>query len=156
MENLLAFIEFTQFQQYLMDNLDVESNQPRIIFPNNIPISMLLENKQSEHKMDDVKLKARGIYKKYVAIGCELEINISAESRNEAINLFEDIDLLLNNKGISGKDLFDVIDKCKWQIWQLLLGSYYRFLQQPEYNEFDLNLVKVDSNSATTKHSVAA
>ena len=150
MENLLAFIEFTQFQQYLIDNFDVETKQPTTEFPISLPTSIILEKKQSEKISDDVKMKAHLFCKKYVSAGGEFEINVSAEARNEAVNLLNDLDLLLNNKNVTEKDLFAVIDVCKWEIWRLLLGSYCRFKAQPEYNEFDSISIDVDGPKYTT------
>ena len=147
MENLLAFIEVSQFQQYLVRELDVTSMVKLLTFPENIPKSIILQKKQSDDSMDDVKIKAHRIYQKYVAIGSEFEINIGAESRNDARNVLQDFNLLFDNKSVTAKDLFDIFEKCRWELWQLLLGSYFRFRKQPEYHEFDL--IQVDGHSPT-------
>ena len=145
MENLLAFIEFSQIQKHLMEKTEIESSRMIMEFPSNIPLSSILATKQSDDTMVDLKKKAHDIYEKYVSVGSEFEINISSDVRQKAANMFGDLHLLLDNKSITGQDIFDVIDGCKWEIWELLLGAQFRFRMQPEYDEFKLEEISEQS-----------
>eukprot|EP01083_Nonionella_stella_P213742 770614_1 len=90
MECLLAFIEISQYQDYLygenIDNLD-ENNVQRVEFADNIPISEIIEAKENVNKeynnifLAHAKIKAHKLYNKYVKYGAEFEINISSVER---------------------------------------------------------------------------
>ena len=149
MENLLAFIEFTQFQQYLKGEMNAENNDADvdpIKFANNIPTSLILEEKEDANDdiLYDAKVKAYRIYGKYVAVGSEFEINVSYESRNKARKVLYDLDSLLKKKRVTANVLFKVFEDCRQEIWMLLIGSYGRFQRQPEFKEFDpVNLIEL-------------
>ena len=140
MENLLAFIEFTQYQQYLKDNTGKFKRAKIMQFPKNIPMSIRLEKGNEEvnyNMITEAKIKAHRIYNKYVSSVGEFEINVSYDSRQKVVNILGDLDLLLNNDKITISELFVIFDDCKLEIWRLLMGSYSRFKQQPEYNDFE-------------------
>ena len=122
MEHLLAFIEFTQYQQYLVNELDTTQEIDQIEFPNNIPTSIILQASEDDDVLRDIKIKAHRIYKKYVAVGSEFEINISFDARQQAVEILHDLDSLLNNKTITADGLFKVFKECSQEIWILYIG----------------------------------
>ena len=138
MENLLAFIEFTQFQRYLTENMDVTVEADIIEFPSNIPLSAILEEKIDMNIVRDAKTKAFRIYQKYVAVGSEFEINVSYESREKAKSILSDLHKLLRDKRMTSDVLFKMFEDCRQEIWMLLIRSYWRFRSQPEFDEFDV------------------
>ena len=158
MENLLAFIEFTQFQLYLKENMDVTIQMEPVRFPSNIPMSVILEEKKNESVVCDAKIKAYRIYEKYVAVGSEFEINVSFDARQKAVEILDDLDMLLENKKVTGNHLFQVFMDCSEEIWYLLMASYGRFRKQPEFKEFDaVNLIDLPALEIhfTTKSDTA-
>lgn len=141
MENILAYIEFTQFQMYLRGEMNIAGSNDsttdisiNVQLPSNIPLSVILEKKQSDDASEDLKIKAHQIYKKYVAFGSELEINVSWESREKVINILDDLERLSNNNGITINDLYPIFDDCKSEIWTLMLGSLFRFRSESANN----------------------
>ena len=137
MENLLSFIEITQFQIYTRDKAELEHGSDLITFPDNIPVSEILEEKQDDDELVDLKIKAHNIYKKYIAVGSELEINISWDARSKLIDILEDLPSLISMDGIRMNDLFIIFDECKSEVWQLMMGSFFRFQShsQPHQTE---------------------
>ena len=80
MECLLAYIEITQFQRYVLslgarvlsagDEHDEEIRE-LVEFPSNIPMSAIVENDDVVIPMDAAKMKAHALYNKYVRVGSE-------------------------------------------------------------------------------------
>ena len=87
MELLLSYIEITQFQQYIAEHIEKSQLKETSIqltkFPNNIPQSEIIESKEEiriqaesgtdgdDFFIDNAKIKAQKLYKKYV---CELKL----------------------------------------------------------------------------------
>ena len=137
MENLLAFIEFTQFRQYVIDNygerMVTDEEYQHITFPENIPLSEILEEKQDDDFLKDIKIKGRKIYKKYISLGSEFEINISYEARGGVIGVMDNEEMLLKNDNIGVTDLMQIFDSARIEILQLLLPAMYRFRSEPDF-----------------------
>lgn len=140
MEILLSFIEFTQFQQYLLDNMDVldddEINNIKLFkFPSNIPMSSIInENnmKQSDIEMDgntllrECKIKAHKLYNKYIKINSEFEINISSSERDNLSNVLDDLNNLLK-LNMNLRDLFLLFNSSKDEMYTLQTYSFCRY-----------------------------
>ena len=115
MENLLSYIEFTQFQEMAMDQLeekdnDKDSTDPElnqmIRLPSNIPLSAILEYKSpgacsnslespnKQQKKLELKIKAHYLYNKYIKVGSEFEINISGMQRDLIANMLDNLDFI--------------------------------------------------------------
>ena len=118
MECLLSLIEITQYQQYALEQMPDPGGSDDcglIRFPNNIPISSIIADKES-----DFKVKAQEIYRKYIQIGSEYEINISWQKRAEFSNLFEDEEFFMKNTGIKIKDINELFNIITAEMIQLL------------------------------------
>ena len=161
MENLLAFIEFTQFQIYVKEKLEnIEQESPSskqsvlISFADNIPLSLILTENQSDDILQDLKIKAHNIYNKYIAVGSALEINISWEMRVKMIGILDDLELLISMNSIKIKDLFLIFDECKMEVWSLMLGSFFRFKSESKSNspKQETELTKVHSTEQSGIH----
>ena len=143
METLFAFIEFTQFQRYVKDKMDDETKDEikeveLIRFPVSIPMSSILEEKQSDDEVHDLKIKAHHVYRKYVMVGGELEINISWECRKSVIEILDDLELLISTDAVTLKDLFNIFNDCKFEMWNLMLGSFSRYKSKLKFDELEL------------------
>ena len=143
METLLAFIEFTQFQWYVKNKMGDEADDEikkvmLIVFPDSIPLSSILEEKQSDDQLHDLKIKAHRVYKKYVMIGAALEINISWDCRKRVIAILDDLELLISMDSVVLKDLFNIFNDCNLEMWNLMLGSFCRFKSKFKFDELEL------------------
>ena len=101
MECLLAFIEFTQFQTFVLDHHDVDIH-PDLFhmapFPQELPISSIVAfvpviedhevEVETEDELHSLKIKARLLFAKYLWPGCEYECNISSKLRNRSVCMF--------------------------------------------------------------------
>lgn len=93
MELLLSFIEFVQYQQWILHDLGIAALTPQssasMQFPCNIPHSEIIEMDEitivgdivCESSLYSAKKKAHRLYKKFIAVGSEYEINISYVER---------------------------------------------------------------------------
>ena len=157
MEILLAFIEFTQFLEPILDTLNDENNNnihlkkyKKIILPQEIPLSSINDNN------DNIKTKAYELYQKYVQVGSEFEvkcflmslfvtcvfqklilnkINVAYEQREAATELFDDFERLLENQSIKTYDIFNLYNSIRDELLILLDYSLKRFRRQTEYNK---------------------
>eukprot|EP01084_Bolivina_argentea_P142893 250999_1 len=100
MECLLAFLEISQYQQYvikqnILNDKSVDfTNYKNIDFPSNIPLSSIIEcnNDNDKDAIHDLKIKAHKIYCKYIKTNCEFEINISYTQREMFTNIFDNLE----------------------------------------------------------------
>ena len=158
MECLLAFIEFSQFERYLLSQIDIKERNESDIdvklinFPSNIPMSIIVEETiektkdVDDGKMYDIKMRAYRLYKKYIEMGSEFEINIGAVFKNEMEDLFDDIDILNANDNINIIDLISKFDRMKEEMFQLLTISVSRFRFKTEFDEI-VHIFKVNNHS---------
>lgn len=145
MECLLAFIEISQFQRYLMDHMNQDDvtdlGIDLIEFPLNIPLSEIIANKvnidNTNNCSDDIqlyeaKVKGHKLFNKYIRTGCEFEINISALDRDELGNMLMDLSQLFVYN-ITAKDIILLFEKAKSEMYNLLLFSLSRWRQQHDF-----------------------
>ena len=132
MEVLLSYIEFTQFQNYLLGSMSAptESKMKQIEFPSNIPISAIIEAKDIIKKSEDgdellaaAKIKAYKLHNKYSRIGAEFEINISYAER-ERLNR---IIATANSSDTTKNELFLMFEPANEAMMVFLKYSFSRF-----------------------------
>ena len=141
MECLLSYIEFTQYQQYLINNFIDELNQNIVnkinivSFPSNVPISSIISTKQiNDNPVSENKMKAFKLYKKYIECESEYEINISGEKRKKLDGIFGNVDNLINKyRNINNNDLLKCFNDSKETMKLLMLSSFHRFKQSDEF-----------------------
>ena len=143
MENLLAYIEFTQFQQSVMNDFDEDLNDMHALIdlPDNIPTSQILLNSDG-----DFKTKAYDMYCKYIRIGSQYEINISGEDRNEIANVLDNKQALMMNKDERlKKQIFELFDESRMTMRYLMLSSFERFKREKQYDQVMQNLISISN-----------
>ena len=129
-EVMLAYIEFSQFQEYLSDAMPLATiiKMKTCDFPSCIPTSDIIKSD------DGAKLKAHLLYMKYIASQSEYEINIASSERNRLFEIFEDLDHLLSEENtITDEELFFMFEPCKKAMIQLLQYSLSRMKLHPSY-----------------------
>ena len=128
MEVLLSYIEFRQYEQYVINQLSINnSDEVTRIFPH-VPISHIItkhdNNKDLSYKMK-CKYIAYDLYTKYIKDGSKYQINISFLPRKS-------LDILLQNKelwldiNITDAELFQLYAECALQMRQFLRDSVVR------------------------------
>lgn len=81
----------------------------------------------------DAKLVANMLYKKYIEVGSELEINIAAGLRKRLRDTLSDKDKLMKNNNINLNELLLLFEKPKDEMKSLLNFSHTRFKGKAEY-----------------------
>lgn len=113
--------------------------QTLIVLPNNIPFSKILSEKENDDKISHItanKRRAYRLYQKYIAVGSELEINISGADRTRISNLLCDKVTLMNNNDEKLIDkICDLFDTCRREMKCLMEQSFIRFKKETEYNQ---------------------
>jgi len=138
MECLLSVIELQQFQKYLLRQIEQKDVDIQFLFEihDDIPTSLIVEEQESEP--DDIilcaKLKAYKLYKKYIEIGSEFELNISSKMRGDLGKVLNDRNVLIK-ANVTFEDLLKIFDEVKVEMVQLLRGSLIRFREQTDYNK---------------------
>eukprot|EP00486_Rosalina_sp_Unknown_P003754 CAMPEP_0201575956 /NCGR_PEP_ID=MMETSP0190_2-20130828/21443_1 /ASSEMBLY_ACC=CAM_ASM_000263 /TAXON_ID=37353 /ORGANISM="Rosalina sp." /LENGTH=164 /DNA_ID=CAMNT_0048006225 /DNA_START=894 /DNA_END=1388 /DNA_ORIENTATION=- len=138
MECLLSVIEFQQFQKYVLRHIEQKDVDIQFLFEihDDIPTSLIVEEQESEP--DDIilcaKLKAYKLYKKYIEIGSEFELNISSKMRGDLGKVLNDRNVLIK-ANVTFEDLLKIFDEVKVEMVQLLRGSLIRFREQTDYNK---------------------
>jgi len=146
MECLLAYIEMTQYQTLALNQLDLQLDQDLyylVPFSNNLPISSIVEYSTiMEHlptlvKMGiefnchdlehDLKMKARRLFMKYMAPGCEYECNISGRLRSRAIRMLCNQRDLFLSEDITVRKIFLLFEDVKNELARFLHPSFYAF-----------------------------
>eukprot|EP01084_Bolivina_argentea_P041032 75716_1 len=139
MELSLSLIEMVQFQEYVEQNSNnLSVSVVSVELAVSVPISKIIEEKEDipqdfEDKcMYNVKIKAHKIYNKYVKVGSEFEINISAEQRNEMKNILDNLNQLMNYN-VKYNDMYLIFEESKKEMLILLNSSLMRLKRRPEY-----------------------
>jgi len=151
METLLSYIEFNQYQRYLMDmqiSLVTDAAKDRISemnFPENIPLSEIMESRetgaeihshgQGVTELDMAKIKAWKLYEKYVAPNSEFEIKIKSSERAKLHARLGNITTLLEDKKCNEGDLLIIFENCKNAMKVSLIHAMKRFKQTLEYKQ---------------------
>ena len=143
MECLLSWIEFTQFQNYIEPqlNMDVPIQSTHLknvdpTIPSTIPMSEIIETKENiptnvvctsveDEKIYFAKIKAHKIYNKYIKVDSEFEINIHSSHRETVTNILHDLDFLISYY-ITMDDLCTLFEELKQEMMILLKWSLFR------------------------------
>ena len=112
-------------------------------FPPNIPQSEIVEDNKlilvidmagEDTFLDNAKIKAHKLWKKYIMPGSEFEKNIEASKRSTLSNALGSMDdLLLSDMGL--KDLLLIFENCKQEMKMLQSYSLSRFAHNPEFGD---------------------
>eukprot|EP01083_Nonionella_stella_P135292 411578_1 len=152
LECLLAYVEMTQFQQYMIDN-NTNNNKiaqetidklKLLIFPSSIPMSHIVDDdiqlfKFKNIKNNDVqyKLKLAKLFAKYVKIGAPYEINISYSQRNAWMSMMSTPSNLWSfmQLKVDLNEILLLIEQCKTTLNKLLEHSLNRFKTYAKFEE---------------------
>ena len=154
MECLLAYIELTQFQQYIIaqnkDNDKIQEETLKklkmIIFPSSIPMSKIVGEDITLFKFNNLKnhayeykLKAHKLFNKYIKIGSEFEINLSYQQRNSWMGMMSTTSNLWSFMHIKVdlNELLLLIEQCKLTMTKLLDHSLTRFKTYAKFEEVE-------------------
>lgn len=161
MECLLAYIELTQFQSYIIkqnkDNDKINEDTLKKIkiieFPSSIPMSKIVEEDTKISKFNTIKnsayeykLKAHKLFDKYIKIGSEFEINLSYQQRNSWMGMMSTTSNLWSfmHAKVDLNELLITIEQCKKTMTGLLDHSLTRF---KTYDKFQA-VEKIFSNTS--------
>jgi len=148
MECLLAYIEFTQFQSFVLEHYEVEIVEDfyhLVPFPRGLPISSIVAyvpvmmepdgdhvvEVEAEDELHSLKIKGRLLFLKYLCPGCQYECNISSRLRSRAVRMFRNQEELLLNKDITAKSMFMLFEDVKNELIRFLRPSFYAFKHTP-------------------------
>ena len=126
-ECLLSIVEFTQFKNKMKDEFNDYEFEDDEDFLIEIPEKMIKST--IVYGKDDYQLIAMDLYRKYIRVASEWEININYRDRNKYIRLFEDEGIDIDDK----MKLYKIFDICIKQMFSLLLGSFTRFKHTKQY-----------------------
>eukprot|EP01084_Bolivina_argentea_P263062 445120_1 len=162
MECALSYIEFMQYQNYLLQSINMATiNKIRHTrFPSNIPISEIIEydDKLPDDYEGDIllsvaKIKAHKIFNKYVKNYAEFEINISFEQRGRLRNILGDLESLFELE-IDKKDLFVIFEPCKEEMLVYLMHSLQRFQRKNIWSEQVVPVFPKPETDELSEHEV--
>ena len=77
--------------------------------------------------IEDIQKKCYQLYKKYIAIGCEYEINIAGRTRRELFELMDNKEMFLLNSEINEIKLITMYNSSARDMYALIQGSFARF-----------------------------
>ena len=122
------------------------SNRFEIGFPSNIPLSSIIYDddfesgnwaiNDSEKWLERAKIKSFHLYKKYVALGSEYEINVSYRTRKDLIDKMDNLALFIENEAINELQMFWMFRQCCTEMIHLIHGSFGRFKSSDHFAKF--------------------
>ena len=83
----------------------------------------------------DAKMKSIELYRKYVAVGSEYQINLSTRTRERLTDRMDNSNQWIQNQTVSKMELFYLFDKCCQEMFYLLQGSFARFKEDPQFKK---------------------
>ena len=128
-ECLLSIIEFNQFKERLFEANEKDSGttafeEEPLEFYKSLTRSHIVYNSGDDYI--EIALK---LYKKYIRVGSELEINIDFGNRKHYQNLFENNGL----NGLSRRELYKIFDPCIDIMITLTMPAFPRFKRGKKY-----------------------
>ena len=84
----------------------------------------------------ETKIRCYRLYKKYVALGSEYEINVSYHVRMEIIKIMCDFEKYMENDEIDELMLLNMFNQCCQQMIHLIHGSFSRFKSSHHFTRF--------------------
>ena len=116
----------------------------RIKLPKQLPKSSIVYDGMDEHYTQNIhenefinmmKIKAYKLYKKYVAVGIQYQVNISYSTRKGIEKYVKNYDSFLLNDQISLNQLLFLFEKVSEEIYNLMTDSFNRFSQTNEFQK---------------------
>ena len=130
MEILLFCIEVAQYQKYVKQ-LPTEG-----IHYKNIPTSEILESQNRDASfVDNVKIKAHELFKKYIEDGTAFEINISGTMRDSLTDTIGNLDQLLEDECVDLQQMYTVFEDSVQEMIALQSISFERFKQSEAFSD---------------------
>eukprot|EP01083_Nonionella_stella_P269076 910131_1 len=139
MELLLSLVEFIQFKQLIHEQIkgtstDLAEDVHRF---SDIELAKCIPQSSIVHDPDyELEVKAFKLYRKYVAVSSEWEINVHSAVRQQLMHRF-DVTYHAKSKDESIEwtptALYIVFDDCSQEMMKLLRYSLTRFKTKPEY-----------------------
>eukprot|EP01084_Bolivina_argentea_P305526 527808_1 len=132
MELLLSLVELIQFKQMIFEQLsDDKKDDDGIV---KINLAKCVPKSTIVYGNDELKIKALKLYRKYIQIGCEYEINIHSGLRKQLMGLFQSAETS-NGESIEWNKnvLYKCFDECSTEMMKLLGYSLTRFKTKSEY-----------------------
>eukprot|EP01084_Bolivina_argentea_P131365 231884_1 len=126
MENMLALIEFCQYEDAIIEQMDQLDDRKtffkkyNFLFYSNIPKSQIVHDKSMDIWEKHVKL-----FSKYIKIGSEYELNLSYQIRTQNTKLCQDI--INKTKDCNLHRVLDCVEEILTSIRALLFDSFSRF-----------------------------
>jgi len=167
MECLLSLIEFIQFQQYILLHMqqyknfyykqfsNVSGMRNTVALPKGVPRSTIIDADREqlveqylhnesgrivsvmEREQVRVRLIAYELYKKYVAIGSEWEINIAYETRGQLTARLHNFAQWMSakQKSVQMWQLALLFEDSKHEMYKLLRHSFARFKRHEDFDK---------------------
>ena len=143
----MAFVEFQQYKTYISDNFDavVCDDGYMIDFHDKMPESLIVYGEIEDKYRNQIEIKdgnilcecmIRGylLFRKYVAVGSDFEINIDYQTKYVLINqMYDFTEWMKNIDTIDAQHLYCLYDRCIDSTYKLLQHSYTRFRHTQEY-----------------------
>eukprot|EP01084_Bolivina_argentea_P314772 545234_1 len=116
-------------------NLHYKSHILLLRFPDEVPLSSILADERHDQMelVDDYKLKAFGVYNRYICNGCDMEININYQTRYTYTQLMQNLD----QHELSILDLYTLFDEAILEMYKLMQDSYKRFKQTQAFTKLN-------------------
>eukprot|EP01084_Bolivina_argentea_P142406 250186_1 len=140
-ELLLAFVEFIQFRnvmmnddEFVINDKDKLNDQIKITLPENLPKSYIVHEKYKHISINVDKYLsiAKNLFDKYIYYGAEFEINISYQCRQNIIG-FVNTCCNASNISLNGqqkRQLFLLYDEARVTVYSLMSSSHQRFISR--------------------------
>ena len=181
-ECILSYIEFIQFQNYLIRQskandyeisqdalskctmLDIAADIPNSALVNQEQITQRSskEDNAAELELTIWRAKAHELYRKYIKVGSEHEINLAGSERSYFSDKMDDIDDFMNSD-ISIDDLLILFESTKKAMRILLVFSLNRWKRRPSFNQLlnaidqqhDVDIVIKMNNNSTNRSNTS-
>lgn len=139
-ECVLSLIEIIQFKAEIYKKLSSQGKSDQVVtdcqieddtftLPIKCPKSDIVFNPKLNFKGI-----ARELYKKYIQVGSDWEINISYHTRKRLNRIFEDEQKWQSNKDYDDiAKLFDVFEKCINEMTSIIRAAFQRFKQSETF-----------------------
>ena len=139
-------------EKILANNTDLkpttESMEIMIKLPSTCPQSFIVYGDEDPNYISNYKYMAKYLYKRYIRVGSELEINIDYLTRIKYKKKFEPNDNELSN---DKQELFVLFDPCIDRMMALITASWTRFTDSKEYKMINSYNAPTD-----TKHKLSS
>eukprot|EP01084_Bolivina_argentea_P070531 128228_1 len=141
LENILSFVEFLQFQKYVLKQINDNENEQQllcdiVVLPDTVPLSAIVYDDKI-----DIKHKAYLLYKKYISDDSPYTINISWKTRKNVMDLMRYYDQWMVNDRINNIRLLNLFDQCCNEMRETMQDSYTRFKLTQQYHNIVDNIL---------------